>query len=122
MMNNDKLKKAKIYKENDQYYFNLTYEYEDEKGIHERTIPKIRFPYTLIHIPFINSHISVCEDCRRYIDIDDELEVLDTNEYIDGTKCTGIYSIDKLIKPKVHEMTLEEIEKKLGYSVKIVSK
>lgn len=34
-----------------------------------------------------------------------------------GIKPTTIY-----IEPKVHEMTLEEIEKKLGYSVKIVSK
>lgn len=30
--------------------------------------------------------------------------------------------IDKRIKPKVTEMTLEEIEKKLGYPVKIVNK
>lgn len=28
----------------------------------------------------------------------------------------------KIIKPAVHEMTLEEIEKELGYSVKIVNK
>ena len=28
---------------------------------------------------------------------------------------------DILIKPKIHEMTLEEVEEKLGYKVKIVS-
>ena len=32
-----------------------------------------------------------------------------------------VYLVDKIIKPKAHEMTLKEIEKKLGHPVKIVS-
>ena len=32
------------------------------------------------------------------------------------------FSIGSLRKEKTHEMTLEEIEKELGYSVKIVTK
>ena len=30
--------------------------------------------------------------------------------------------IDNLVKPAVHNMTIEEIEKELGYKVKIVDK
>lgn len=30
--------------------------------------------------------------------------------------------VDNLIKPAVHEMTIEEIEKELGYKVKIINK
>ena len=39
---------------------------------------------------------------------------------VDGVNRAVSY-IDKIIKPAVHEMTLEEIEKELGYSVKIVN-
>ena len=37
-------------------------------------------------------------------------------------KHNNVVFLDVITKKKVHEMTLEEIEKKLGYSVKIVTK
>ena len=30
--------------------------------------------------------------------------------------------VDNLVKPAVHEMTIDEIEKELGYKVKIINK
>jgi hypothetical protein len=39
----------------------------------------------------------------------------------DGCECNPCYTM-KTIKTKVKEMTLEEIEKKLGHKVKIVNK
>ena len=39
-----------------------------------------------------------------------------------AVKEDNVVFLDVITKKKIHEMTLEEIEKKLGYSVKIVTK
>lgn len=39
-----------------------------------------------------------------------------------GQLMKDVCIIDNLIKPAVHDMTIEEIEKELGYKIKIVNK
>lgn len=93
MKNDQELKEVTVYKENGSYYMKLIYEYETTSGFYRRTYPKVIFPVTLLSLPR-----TLNNDLAAWV------------------------FVDELIKPKVHEMTLEEIEKKLGYSVKIVSK
>ena len=116
---NQELKEANIYEENGSYYMKLVYEYETESGFYRRTYPKVSFPVTLLRVPFTNiaSYLGPV-----YISLDDELAVCEADCIVRGKEFRCIKFVDELIKPKVHEMTLEEIEKKLGYPVKIVSK
>lgn len=39
-----------------------------------------------------------------------------------GQLMKDVCIIDNLIKPAIHDMTIEEIEKELGYKIKIVNK
>lgn len=105
----------------------LQYEYEDESGVHRRYYPKVEFPFFYGELPpeeFSSDRFG-----------HDELTIsLITNEVAvhRGNFCNPMTSqlmkdvciIDNLIKPAVnaHEMTVEEIEKKLGYKIKIVNK
>lgn len=119
MNNNHELKEANIYKEDGRYYMKLIYEYETESGFYRRTYPKVSFPYTLLHLP---STFSTTYLVRPYISLNDDLDICDTDCIVSGKEFKCVNFVDELIKAKVHEMTLEEIEKKLGYTVKIVSK
>lgn len=105
------------YVEDGKVYLKLSYTYEGEDGTHEVTFPKIDLGFYTEQIPSIENHLP------SYVRIDNcygnsfELHDVKMPEYD-----FPIYSLDKLIKPAVKEMTLEEIEKKLGYPVKIVNK
>lgn len=57
----------------------------------------------------------------KYIDTDDARFPISDVEFTLGTiKCRSY--LDTIIEPAPKEMTLDEIEKKLGYKVKIVNK
>ena len=121
-MKNEMLKSCTVYEEKGNHYMRLVYEYETEEGIFRRTYPKVEFPKSLYRLPYIQSAISCVYPYRSYISLEDDICVLEGECFIGDKKYSKLRYIDELIKPKVHEMTLEEIEKKLGYSVKIVSK
>ena len=114
MKQNEHLKSAKVYFENDCPYMELVYEYEDKKGLHELTFPKVEFPFRISRIPNVyhdngrTPTMSLCGDC---------VELYKGNVQ----SFTDVYFIDRVVEPKVHEMTLSEIEEKLGYCVKIIS-
>lgn len=111
--------------ENGIWYMELQYEYEDESGIHRRYYPKVEFPFFCGKLP--PEEFSSDRYGR------DELTIsLFTNEVavfrgnfsnpMTGQIISDVCVIDNLIKPAFHEMTIEEIEKELGYKVKIVNK
>ena len=123
---NVKLVDATTYKdENGTWYMELQYEYEDEYGVHRRYYPKVEFPFFCKKLPpeeFSSDRFG-----------SDELTIsLFTNEVVafrgnfsnpmTGKIMSDVCVIDNLIKPAVHEMTIEEIEKELGYKVKIINK
>lgn len=108
------------------FYLKLTYEYEDPKGTHEVIFPKVSLPLCHNIIPavnmenprlFYNDHI--CDlNGRSYINCKDEMKLFKKHVVgVDGEH----YYIDRIIKPAVRKMTVEEIEKQLGYKVEIVS-
>lgn len=111
------LKQSSTYVEDGKIYLKLSYTYEGDDGTHEVTFPKIDLGFYTEQIPNIENGLpSYAKVDNRYGDY----------FYLRGVKMPEydfpIYSLDKLIQPSVKEMTLEEIEKKLGYSVKIVNK
>ena len=114
------LKDAQIYIQDGSRYLKLVYEYEDSYGIHELTIPQVEFPFDnrldLIYICENNHALR-----RLSIRLCTEGDV--TNVYLHDTKSYDglVYYTDKIIKHKPKKMTLEEIERELGYKVEIVS-
>ena len=111
--------------ENGTWYMELQYEYEDKSGVHRRYYPKVEFPFFCGKLP--QEEFSSDRFGR------DELTIsLFTNEVavfrgnfsnpMTGQIMSDVCVIDNLIKPAFHEMTIEEIEKELGYKVKIVNK
>ena len=111
--------------ENGIWYMELQYEYEDESGVHRRYYPKVEFPFFCGKLP--PEEFSSDRYGR------DEMTIsLFTNEVavfrgnfsnpMTGQIISDVCVIDNLIKPAFHEMTIEEIEKELGYKVKIVNK
>ena len=129
--NDQHLKSAEIYFENGIPYMKLVYEYENEIGILEVVFPKVEFPFNVSSIPNTYtdklSSLNYPYQNTTYIESDvDQLHVFAGDASIETEngviEFKDVYQASIITKTKVHEMTLEEIEKKLGYPVKIVSK
>lgn len=108
------------YVEDGKVYLKLSYTYEDEDGTHEVTFPKIDLGFYTEQIPRYERYFGLYTD--KLVIYNQYGEPFDLcNVKVSGIK-DPVCCVDKLIKPAVKEMTLEEIEKKLGYPVKIVNK
>ena len=124
----EKLVYAKAYQDkNGTWYMELKYEYEDESGIHERYYPKVEFPFFCGKLP--PEEFSSDRFGRDELTISlftNEVAVFRGNfwNHHSGQLMRDVCVIDNLIKPAApaHEMTIEEIEKELGYNIKIVNK
>lgn len=114
------LKQSTTYVEDGKIYLKLSYTYESDDGTREIVFPKIDLGFYEEQIPSYDRHIGLYTSksiiLNRYGKSFDLCSV-EVSDIKDSVCC-----IDKLIKPAVKEMTLEEIEKKLGYPVKIVNK
>lgn len=132
MRKNQKLDTAFAYQDKSgNWYMKLTYAYEDEKGLHKVIFPKVEFPFVTRGIPFPYD-----EDYPGYVGVGlaySPIMCIKTVENARLSKATdrlaeakGVstpgYAFDIITDPAVHEMTLDEIEEKLGYKVKIVNK
>ena len=129
MISNEHLTSAEVYFEAGVPYVKLEYEYENDDGTHKILFPKVEFPFSCLSIPQITTIDGICYiislsamDFRSCT-----LSLFKGNAKIvkdDGTavKKDNVVFLDVITKKKIHEMTLEEIEKELGYSVKIVTK
>lgn len=115
-MNDLKLKDLQLYKENDKYYLAAVFDQEDEAGFYEISVPKILLP--------------IAPNCSIDIDVGTTLFGVILNDIV--TVDFGIVRLyaepfdnernfytQKLISEKTHEMTLEEIERELGYKIKL---
>lgn len=111
--------------ENGTWYMELQYEYEDESGVHRRYYPKVEFPFFCGKLP--PEEFSSDRYGRDELTISlftNEVAVFRGNFWNNhsGQLMHDVCVVDNLVKPVVHEMTIEEIEKKLGYKIKIVNK
>lgn len=96
---------------NGEYSLCLTYTGKDEFGnTHEQIINGVPIPiYTRSRN--IASEITINDISERYVDVGYGMVLLPNN----------VKAIDRIVEYAAKEMTLEEIEKKLGYKVKIVA-
>lgn len=106
-----------------EYFLRAVYEVEDERSVRELIIPHIVLPIA-IKPNIINK--SESESGRHY-------EKMSINVGFGSTlaRTCGVYIpehgsienvcyVERVVKEKTQEMTIEEIEEKLGYKIKIV--
>lgn len=107
MLKSNKLKRLELKKDGSGYYLSAIYEFENEAGVHRAIFPKIRLPIELLNAPVISR-----EDWGypRKINLGfGELPLEGDPGYTIET-----------IREKIHDVTIEEIEKKFGYKIRIV--
>lgn len=117
------------FKENDCWYLKLIYKYEDKKGKHTVVIPKAAIPFAQEHVPYVNSPIPCFPNSQfaldhPYITCNDSMPLYESvcSLAIErGANEPGCY-FDIITEYATREMTLGEIEKELGYKVKIINK
>ena len=115
----EELKDIKLVHEITEWYLDLTYEYEDKKGIYEIHIPRVILPISDNMMPFIDINRSRYHDpCIQMGVYKLPLAEAETKHGVEGKYP---YTI-KTLNEKCQEMTLEEVEKKLGYKIKLVTK
>lgn len=135
-MFDQKVKSAYLYRDEGKFYMNIRYEVEDDNGIKEFHIPKVR-------IPLENAILTMEESCdyEHILNKKIHAQPYRQNFYLDlkgsfltcepsTATFTGMKPLEnvcyasRVIKDKTApvEMTMDEIEKKLGHKVKIINK
>lgn len=107
-----KLKSLTLIRENDQYYLSAVYRVEDDNGTWELSYPRIELAINKNFAPLLSSEYGA--DFNEIV-IDLGFGNLPLKEIRKNT-----YVERKLIKEKVHDMTVAEIEKALGYKIRII--
>lgn len=115
--------------EDGDWYLKLIYKYEDKKGKHTVIIPKAAIPFAQRSIPYINSQTpyfpnSQFELEHPYINCNDSMPLYESVCSLAserGVEKPACY-FDIITEYASREMTLDEIEKELGYKVKIINK
>lgn len=114
--------KFELYKEDGMYYLKIDFDYENEQGFYKGHADKVRFDLLLTGIEYdynedYRSKNAKAEFC---VPTYDNYTTTCLFDILPGSN-KNFFTIE-LVKEKVHEMTIEEIEKKFGHKIKIVSK
>lgn len=102
------LKKAELFQEDGKYYFRLLYLAKNDAGVYEVIFPKVCAGIPTDSIEVMTNFIY--EKSYSYFEFDTE----------ENRHQILADPIIRCVEKKTHEMTIEEIEKKLGYKIKIV--
>lgn len=98
-------------------FLKLVYVAENGLGVFEITIPKVLLDISTKDVPRLISRSSSGYICLP----SEDMLYTDKMEYLlGGDKDDSIYTVKK-VKDKIHEMTISEIENKLGYKIKIIN-
>ena len=122
-----KLTKVEPYKVNDRWYLRLIYEYQNNNGeMFEMEIPMMELPFTQNMVPEI-----ITDNYSDY-PWDKNYYIRAFLTYVDGIYCIPIHEGKSTIADKAkgcfirksicRRMTVEDIEKELGYKIEIVDK
>ena len=109
-----------LYKEDGEYYLRVDFDYENECGFYKGRADKIRFDMLLTGIEYNqygsskNAKAEFCVPTYEGYTTKCLFDILTNSN-------NNLFTIE-LVKEKVREMTVEEIEKKFGHKIKIVSK
>lgn len=110
-----RLKSAELFKDDEleTHYLKLIYEVECKQGIKEITFPKVSLmiPHMTIELNY-ESMIGVTIPSLMF--------GYEPHQLLEDE--SGSYMYERLIEENIHDMTLDEIEKELGYKVRIVGK
>lgn len=127
-INKAKLSDIFPFKDGENWYLKLIYKYEDEYGKHMVVIPKAAIPFTQIGIPPITrlQHFSYGDTLEHpYMTCNSSMSLFESRCNLaikrGVTKSACYFDIITEFAPKPKEMTLDEIEKELGYKVKIIN-
>lgn len=111
------------------WYLKLIYKYEDKVGNkHTVVIPKAYVPFAQGYVPHINYLGNICDrgmsSDHPYIRCNDSMLLYES--VCDLASERGVETpaccFDVITEYASREMTLDEIEKELGYKVKIINK
>ena len=109
------------FKDGKSWYLKLIYEYENSKGKHVVIIPKAALPFTQEGLPPITNLASM-DGAHSYMSCNCSMSLYKSDCALAterGIKDPGYY-FDIVTEFKPREMTIYEIEKELGYKVKII--
>ena len=127
-MNEDNVELYSIipFKEDGRWYLKLIYKYENENGKHTVVIPKASIPFNQQCLPIIRSFPSYNECLVEYPYIECGDSMILHKSTCDLAIERGVkepaYYFNIITEYATKEMTLDEIEKELGYRVKIVNR
>ena len=108
-----------LYKEGDQYFLRMDFEYENDHGFYRGHVDKIKFDLHLNCVEYTDFGKNKSAIAKIYIPSGGYINPINFDIFPDSN---GHFLTVNCIKEKVQEMTVEEIEKKLGHKIKIVSK
>jgi hypothetical protein len=108
------IKDLQLYKEDGQYYLSAVFNYEDKKGYYEMSVPKINLPISYCQISHEHSYDILFGDVHD-VKVDFGFCTLNAHPFDDK----GTFFTVTCLEEKVQEMTLDEIEKELGYKIKL---
>ena len=115
-----KLEKVEAYTLHGYVRLKLIYTCEKEDGVYRVAIPNVDTTIPVNAIPQIALYDYPVTDA--YIYTDNVCLPICDGSIPEFDNINHVYFAEKLVSSKVREMTLEEIEEKLGYKVKIVNK
>ena len=108
-----------LYKEDGKYYLRVDFDFENEYGVYKGHIDKVKFDFLFKGIE--SETCSWTKSAKANFLAPSEYSCVDCLFDIMRDSKDNFFTIE-LVKEKIHEMTVEEVEKKLGYKIKIVSK
>lgn len=114
MTEGSKLTNLELYQEDNKYYLRAEYEIITKTCKKKLTIPKIYLPTNMLY-PNIEFAVPSLTSSNTTVDLG-----FGRMKMIQDTD--GSVFITKIIEEYPQKMTLEEIEKKLGYKIELVSK
>ena len=124
---NVELKECELYEDVGRRFLKLLYEYETDRGIYQLIIPQVNLNIPTDHLPIIQRSDFMVSPWYTYAKFNGiQLPIEPTSGEIIGKdgkpyKYENTTHLINVIEEKQHEMTIEEIEEKLGYKVKIIS-
>lgn len=106
----------KLWRDDDTLYMSLRYKVATDVGDVDLLFPKVRMPFSVYHLPkmnkYMNGHLSLdVGDCEFW---------LYEAKHPDYPSLDKAYVFEHMEKPPEREMTVAEIEKELGYKVKVI--
>ena len=114
------------FKEYGQWYLKLIYKYENKQGKHTVIIPKAAIPFNQKDLPSVHMPLydKICLPEQPYLDCRDSMLLYNAicDLAINRGAKDPCYYFDIITEYNIKEMTLDDIEKELGYKVKIVNK